>query len=70
MPKALSDAVRDTYLKQQGFRLMRFWNNEILINPDGGRDSRSRCARTPSPQPLSRKGRGALWSIEWLTNTT
>jgi very-short-patch-repair endonuclease len=30
-----SDAIRDAWLNQQGFRVLRFWNHEILQNPDG-----------------------------------
>ncbi|MHA3839948.1 endonuclease domain-containing protein [Sphingomonas aestuarii] len=29
------DAARDAWLKSQGFRLLRFWNNDILSNPEG-----------------------------------
>ncbi|AUH51546.1 DNA (cytosine-5-)-methyltransferase [Chromobacterium sp. ATCC 53434] len=29
-----SDAVRDAWLHAQGFRIMRFWNNDILQNRD------------------------------------
>src|SRR5690242_14136425 len=32
---SLSDRVRDTYLEQQGFRVLRFWNNDVLSNSDG-----------------------------------
>ncbi len=28
------DAQRDAWLKAQGFRVLRFWNNEILLNTD------------------------------------
>jgi BirA family biotin operon repressor/biotin-[acetyl-CoA-carboxylase] ligase len=30
-----TDAVRDAWLKEQGFTILRFWNNEILQNTDG-----------------------------------
>ncbi|MBL9066275.1 MAG: DUF559 domain-containing protein [Sphingopyxis sp.] len=58
------DAERDAYLAEQGFRVLRFWNNDILANTEGVseviwaalQDDKS----TPSPQPLSRKGRGAF----------
>lgn len=29
------DARRTTYLESQGFRLIRFWNNDVLQNLDG-----------------------------------
>jgi very-short-patch-repair endonuclease len=30
-----SDIVRDAWLESQGFRVLRFWNNEVLENRDG-----------------------------------
>jgi len=30
-----SDLKRDTYLSDQGFRVLRFWNNDVLNNRDG-----------------------------------
>jgi len=29
------DDRRTAYLNQQGYRVLRFWNNEVLDNPDG-----------------------------------
>ena len=29
------DIARDTYLRQQGFKVLRFWNNEVLQNING-----------------------------------
>ena len=29
------DSRRDRYLSARGFRVLRFWNNEVLENPDG-----------------------------------
>ena len=29
------DAVRDAWFATQGFRVLRFWNNDILKNPEG-----------------------------------
>jgi len=29
------DAVRDHHLQSLGWRVLRFWNNDILKNPDG-----------------------------------
>jgi very-short-patch-repair endonuclease len=30
-----TDRIRDEYLKKQGFMILRFWNNEILMNIGG-----------------------------------
>jgi very-short-patch-repair endonuclease len=29
------DAARDRYLKSQGYRVLRFWNNDVLSNIEG-----------------------------------
>jgi very-short-patch-repair endonuclease len=29
------DEIRDFYLAEQGYRVMRFWNNDVLSNIDG-----------------------------------
>jgi very-short-patch-repair endonuclease len=29
------DEVRDRYLRSQGYRVMRFWNNDVLSNIEG-----------------------------------
>ena len=58
------DAERDAYLAGQGFRVLRFWNNDILTNTEGVGEAIWAALQdetsTPSPQPLSRKGRGAF----------
>jgi very-short-patch-repair endonuclease len=64
---AASDTRRDAWLKSQGFRMLRFWNNEILQNIEGVlevimdalKQSPSRSI-APSPQPLPREGGGAF----------
>ena len=55
------DPVRDAWLEQQGFRVMRFWNNDILRNPEGVLATTLPAPAQPAPplpQPLSREGRG------------
>ena len=32
---ASNDATRDDYLVGRGYRVLRFWNNEVMRNPDG-----------------------------------
>ena len=29
------DVIRDAYLMQEGYRVLRFWNNDVLSNRDG-----------------------------------
>lgn len=30
-----SDVIRDACLRRHGFRVLRFWNHEVLANPEG-----------------------------------
>jgi very-short-patch-repair endonuclease len=60
-----SDVVRTRYLNDQGYGVLRFWNNEILENRDGVLNAIQRViAQTPSPDlrfapaTLSPTGRG------------
>jgi very-short-patch-repair endonuclease len=34
-PQQTNDAVRDDYLKGRGYRVLRFWNNDVMGNPEG-----------------------------------
>lgn len=62
---AAYDARRTRYLEEQGYRVLRFWNNEILHNMDGvltaigahlpsptGRGASGEAARGEGDQPL------------------
>ena len=54
------DQARSDWLQSQGFRVMRFWNNEVIERKDDVLESIIRALREyPSPQPLSHKRRGA-----------
>jgi very-short-patch-repair endonuclease len=50
--ESTADAQRDAYLFDQGFRVLRFWNNEILTNPDGVATAILAALETPLPDPL------------------
>ena len=50
------DARRDSYLEGEGFRVLRFWNNDILNNEEGVIETILASLARPSPQPLSRRG--------------
>jgi very-short-patch-repair endonuclease len=54
------DQRRDRDLGTAGFRVLRFWNNEVLMQTDAVLEKIvSALARTPSPPPpLPLKGRG------------
>ena len=61
--ECVADAVRDQWLEGQGFKVLRFWNNEILTSTDAVLDViwravGSRSAATPSPHPSPTRGEG------------
>jgi hypothetical protein len=45
------DAARDDYLRREGFRVLRFWNNDVLRNTDGVLET-IMSALVPSPGAL------------------
>lgn len=57
------DAVRDAAFSARGYRVLRFWNNEVLRNPDGvcrailaamGRNELAGVApRSPAQEPAA-----------------
>ena len=56
---AAEDAVRSSWLEGQGFRVLRFWNNDVLKNIDGVLTQIS-ASFSPHPDPLPQAGEGAL----------
>ena len=57
------DQTRDVDLKRRGFRILHFWNNDILENADGVLEAIIAAAKGPlTPQPaaatLSHRVRG------------
>ncbi|MDO9449102.1 MAG: endonuclease domain-containing protein [Rugosibacter sp.] len=68
---ALRDESRDAWLRAQGFKVLRFWNNEIMSNLEGVLETvMAAVTLPPLPQPrsaylelrfaagISREGRG------------
>ena len=58
-----NDAVRSRYLAEQGYRVLRFWNNDVLANTAGVMtmifdvlSERLQAAPHPLPLPATRKG--------------
>ena len=65
---SVSDRQRDAYLHHKGFRVLRFWNNEVLENPGGVFEAIAAALHTPHPPtaaqrvpPSPHEGRGASW---------
>jgi len=53
------DRRRDTYLRQQGFRVLRIWNTELLTNEDGVAETILSALRAPPlPNPSPARGEG------------
>src|SRR3954463_9153944 len=61
----LRDAVRDRWLSEQGYRILRFWNNDVLTNTQGVLEAIAAAlseatavwtrGATPHPDPLPAK---------------
>ncbi|MBB4837790.1 very-short-patch-repair endonuclease [Sphingomonas kyeonggiensis] len=52
------DAHRTAAIEGDGYQVLRFWNNDILANPEGV--ARQIGAALNSPSPLMGEGRGPL----------
>jgi very-short-patch-repair endonuclease len=53
------DLRRDAYLKAQGFRVLRVWNDEIFTNEEGVLTGILAALQSPLPNPSPARGRGA-----------
>jgi very-short-patch-repair endonuclease len=53
-----SDQRRTAVLKLPGFRVLRFWNNEVLANIEAVLEQIYQAIEQPSPFPLPKKGEG------------
>ena len=56
--ESAADEKRDAYLTRQGFRVCRFWNNDILTNSDGVATAVLATLETPLPNPSPARGEG------------
>lgn len=53
-----ADNERSAFLGAQGCRVLRFWDNEVLVDTDGVLEAIRRGLADPHPSPLPVKGRG------------
>jgi very-short-patch-repair endonuclease len=52
------DSERDSWLRSQGFFVLRFWNNEVLLNLSGVKETiQSNLKSTPFLNPSPQGGR-------------
>ncbi|MBX9824414.1 MAG: endonuclease domain-containing protein [Xanthobacteraceae bacterium] len=61
--QAARDAKRDEYLRASGYRVLRFWNNDVMANIDGvlqviAEAVSAAAPPNPDPSPPLRGGRG------------
>ena len=60
------DEKRDEWFKNQGFTVLRFWNNEVLANIDGVLEMiREHMAKSPSPNPPIEGGETEKFPLPW-----
>jgi hypothetical protein len=54
-----ADEARTKVLEANGYRVLRYWNNDVLTNIDGVlEDILRQITTTPTPTPLPHKGGG------------
>ena len=55
------DEARTRKLTEEGYRVLRFWNNDVLTNIEGVLEVilEALASPDPSPQPSPRRGEGA-----------
>lgn len=57
--ESVRDQTRDAWLKAQGFQIMRFWNNDILLNTNAVLEMIWAAVVSPlSPDPSPARGEG------------
>jgi very-short-patch-repair endonuclease len=52
------EVLRTRFLENEGYRVLRFWNNDVMDNPDGVQMVITRYLRRPHPHPNPPPSRG------------
>ena len=52
------ESARDAYLRERGYRVLRFWNNEVLGNVAGVLTVIAAALVDPPPHPSPARGEG------------
>jgi very-short-patch-repair endonuclease len=50
------DAKREQHLRDQGFRVLRVWNSDVIQNMEGVMDTIVAALHTPTPDPSPQGG--------------
>ena len=59
------ETARSGFLQQEGYRILRFWNNDVLANPEGVCEMIvNALAASPPPNPPPSRGRGFRQNVE------
>jgi len=59
--ESVPDARRDAFLRSQGFRVLRVWNNELFSNEEGVAEAIFSALRSPPlPNPSPARGEGLV----------
>ena len=56
--QAQADQRRSAYLERSGYRVLRFWDNEVLMNMEAVLERIFQVLNDSHPCPLPKKGRG------------
>jgi very-short-patch-repair endonuclease len=51
-PSSEAEASRTRFLEAEGYRVLRFWNNEVLGNPEGAHAAIGDALHLGSPSPI------------------
>ena len=52
------DKIRDEWLKAEGYKVLRFWDNQVFSNLEGVLENIRNVLLTPHPDPLPQGERG------------
>jgi very-short-patch-repair endonuclease len=60
-----ADRTRDAWLAQHGFRVLRFWDNEVLTEPAAVLERIAASLSPSPPTPLPRGERGVSCPLDF-----
>ena len=53
-----ADEIRDSWMRAEGFKVIRFWNNDVFQNLEGVLETIRKHLISPHPNPLPQGERG------------